>query len=306
VFIGVHQWFDLLEIRASPYYQKEKNPMQSGLKSACLLLFFSLLAAGRGEVFYKTGFEAHNEPFGNFTRDVANGMSFSSPKGGVTAKSVHRGAQAITLGGGNGTYGKGVSKIFAPPIESDSLWLEYRFRSDDEQTAGYKAFLYLNGSAAGKSVLLVRLVFTANRIDASPKARFPFKLGTNWHHVKIHLKYATQNYDLHVDDRIFPDIPFAAEKLKNGAIRGLDNLLLGGGASTDKMTFCDDLYIGSVEEPVAGPDAPAPGAAPEQNNTPYAALNPASTPPVRGCQNPPRSGTLLRRRNLISPAFVRP
>ncbi|MBU1734137.1 MAG: hypothetical protein KJ692_02750 [Verrucomicrobia bacterium] len=254
--------------------------MQSGLRNAFMILFLSLLAVSQGEVFYKTGFEATNEPFGNYTRDASNGMSFSSPKGGVTAKSAHWGTQAITLGGGDGSYGKIASKIFAPPIESDSLWLEYRFRSDDEQPAGYKAFLYLNGSAAGKSFSLVRLLFYANRITAA-KAGFPFKLGTNWHHVKIHLKYATQNYDLNVDDRIFPDIPFTAGKLENVAIRGLDNLLLGGGASMDKLTFYDDLSIGS-EEPVSGP-ADAPPAVmdfPDQNNVPYVAMNPASAPPV--------------------------
>ncbi len=254
--------------------------MQSGLKNACMLLFLSFLAMSQGEVFYKTGFEETNEPFGNYTRDVSNGMSFSSPKGGATVKSAHLGTQAITLGGGSGRYGEIASKIFSPPIESDSLWLEYRFRSDDEQPAGYKAFLYLNGTAAGKSFSLVRLLFYANRITAA-KAGFPFKLGTNWHHVKIHLKYTAQNYDLHVDDRIFPDIPFAGGKLENVAIRGLDNLLLGGGASIDKMTFYDDLSIGS-EEPVSGPAVPPPAVTdfPDQNNVPYVAVNPASAPPV--------------------------
>ncbi len=246
------------------------------IKSHKYLLLTGIILCGaavicHAETYYKTGFEAQNEPFGN------SGFSYSHVKGGVSTESSCHGKFSMSPGPGTGKNGKFANKTFSPPVKNSDVWIEYQFRTEDTDSKRYMSFLYVYGEEREK---IATLIFKPNKIVVNNSKDIVRNLDDKWHQIKLHLKYESQKFDLYIDDGKFPDIPFRCAQ-KNVISTALERIAFGGSASLNKPTFYDDIYVGNEKTPENNGSSNASLLAfLNRDNLPMATANLTETPPV--------------------------
>lgn len=247
-----------------------------------LFFLFTLLviSTAGGEVFYQTGFEAANEPYGNFRKDRIPRFNVA-PGVKIIEGTAQSGSQCITPGPGSGQYGNILTQTFPEKLISDEIWFDCYVRSEDDVSSGYKSFIYINGNSKdhGSEYKMVSVLFYQNKILVNEKI-FPYSFPFGkWINVKIHINILNQNYELSVDGNKIGSFKFKDSDKMESPANALTRIILGGGASKDYLTFYDDLYIGSADKSATSG---------LKNNktenalqiTPYFIANKANKPPV--------------------------
>lgn len=209
-----------------------------------LLIVFGLCILSwniNAKVFYQTGYEAENEPFGNWK--VINRIK----RGAVTSISAFSGKSSRTTGLGSGRYGGSFAHNFKPELKADKIWLSYRMYG--EKVKNYLGFIFVHGKTDNGSNSLA-VYMSINNLYVSvimPKKTIKTKaLIKAWHKYEYELNFKRQSLNFYIDGKLkLKNVPFYSAEKNLGKINGINRIVLGGSGAKDKTVFYDDFYVGT-------------------------------------------------------------
>ena len=216
----------------------------------CGMLAICGLAAVHAETLYRTGFEAANEPFGDFVAGTLSNQNDWNQKGKaeVSTQSTHAGAQSVTPGPGDGKYGAGIEKRFEFPKKPE-LWVDCMVDCD-----GFGGFVWVTGTSAAsgeKPFPAVYFFITSNGINVksgqdAPSVVVPKVKMDGWHRLTLRLNFVDKTYDLYVDANLLKEgIPFYTAP-DFGQAEAFAGVTLGGASDPESRAYYDDFSIATT------------------------------------------------------------
>ena len=199
----------------------------------------------QAKVFYQSGYEAENEPFGNWK--VINRIK---PGAATTAKAFS-GKSSRTPGFGKGRYGRSFAHNFKPELKADKIWVSYRMYG--EEPGNYFAFIMISGKTNGESDALAVYAIISHDYMAISKPKTKINTGNllnTWHKYEYELNFKTQSFNFYLDDKLKgKNIKFYSVAKNSQKVSGISTVKLGGSGSNTKAVFYDELYVGSDRTP---------------------------------------------------------
>ncbi len=224
----------------------------------CLSLIFGMICYEKlcAETFYKTGFEASAEEFGNFKDTAVNTQNGWKGSGKIVHGTFRSDSQLLTPGPGSGLYGACCIMRLEKTIKTDTIWVDMSVNLAADAPLG--AWVWLLGTNAGTStnILSTYLAFyktgiTAHSYNVESGARKNEEIAVmmepgTWYRLTIAFHCKKHTYDVYINGELKKgDIVFFGHK-DYGYAENLSEVRLGGGASKVSLAYYDDLYIGDA------------------------------------------------------------